>query len=286
MTPEERVAYEHRVRTRQVVLAALAGILVMVAVLIQIGGPQPKVTEDTLKLVIENERFTRDLVASIVSAIGLLALASTLWYLWGCTRFRDPTVKPNFIGPLAVAGAVLSAVSVLAFVIAYGVQAHDFVHHGIQTYPEANALLTKTSIVIPQILIDLSALLIAIGLVMVSLTAMRVGLLSRFLGYVGIVAGVFTIIPLVPIPIVEAYWLLALAYLLSGRWPSGVPPAWTTGRVERWPSTQRQRQRPAREPLLGRGRAKPAPEPAPEPVGAPARSTRSTTSKRKRKRRK
>ena len=283
MTPEERVAYEHRVSTRQVVLAALAGIFIMVAVVIQIGGPQPKVTEDTLKLVTENQRFTRDLIASIISALGLLALASTLWYLWSCTRFRDPGVKPRFIGPLAVAGAVLSAVSVVAFVIAYGVQAHDFVHHGSQTYPEANALLTKTSIVIPQILIDLSALLIAVGLVMVSLTAMRVGLLSRFLGYVGIVAGVFTIIPLVPIPIVEAYWLLALAYLLSGRWPNGVPPAWTTGRVERWPSTQRQR--PAREPLLGRGRAKPATEPAPAPTPAPA-STRSTTAKRKRKRRK
>ncbi len=285
MTPEERVAYEQRVRTRQVVLAALAGICVMVAVLIQIGGPQPKVTEDTLKLVIENQRFTRDLIASIVSAVGLLALAWTLWYLWGCTRFRDPNVKPSFIGPLAVAGAGLSAVSVVAFVITYGIQAHDFVHNGIQTYPEAHALLTKTSIVIPQILIDLSALLIAVGLVMISLTAMRVGLLTRFLGYVGIVAGVFTIIPLVPIPIVEAYWLLALAYLLSGRWPNGVPPAWATGRAERWPSTPRGR--PAREPLLGRGRAKPAPQPAPEPVGAPApASTRSTTSKRKRKRRK
>ena len=45
-----------------------------------------------------------------------------------------------------------------------------------------------------------------------------------------------TIIPLVPIPIVEAYWLLALAYLFSGRWPSGVPPAWASGRAEPWPS--------------------------------------------------
>jgi hypothetical protein len=287
MSPEERVAYENRVRTRQVVLAALAGVFVMLAVLIQIGGPQPKVTEDTLKLVVEHQRFTRDLIASIISAIGLLALAWTLWYLWGCTRFRDPAVKPSFIGGLAVAGCVLSAVSVVAFVIAYGTQAHDFVSHGSQTYPQANALLSKTVIVVPQILIDLSALLIAVGLVMVSLSAMRVGLLTRFLGYVGIIAGVFTIIPLVPIPIVEAYWLLALAYLFSGRWPGAVPPAWSTGRAERWPARQRP---PAREPLLGRGRgrARPAPAPAPpEPVATPAAgNTRSATPKRKRKRRK
>jgi hypothetical protein len=119
---------------------------------------------------------------------------------------------------------------------------------------------------------------------------MRVGLLTRFLGYLGIIAGVLTIIPLVPIPIVEAYFLLALAYLLSGRWPSGVPPAWSTGKAERWPSSAELRaargQAPARGGLFKPAPAR-APEPAPEPVGAPARSaTRSTTSKRKRKKRK
>jgi hypothetical protein len=122
----------------------------------------------------------------------------------------------------------------------------------------------------------------------VSLNAMRVGLLTRFLGYLGIIGGVLTIIPLVPIPIVEAYWLLALAYLLSGRWPSGVPPAWSSGRAEPWPSSQQLRAARG-QPAARRGRAKPAPTPAPEPVGAPSPAsagTRSTTPKRKRKRRK
>ena len=238
--------------------------------LIQIGGPQPKVTEDTLKLVIENQRFTRDLIAldhqrarsaragvDALVPVGMHALPRPERQAElhrGRSRWRAPCCRQSAWSRSS---------------IAYGIQAHDFVSHGIQTYPEANALLTKTSVVIPQILNDLGALLIAVGLVMVSLNAMRVGLLTRFLGYVGIIAGVFTIIPLVPIPIVEAYWLLALAYLFSGRWPSGVPPAWTT-RPRRALADARQRQRPAREPLLGRGRGKPAPEPAPEPVGAPA----------------
>jgi hypothetical protein len=129
-----------------------------------------------------------------------------------------------------------------------------------------------------------------VSIVLISLNAMRVGLLTRFLGYLGIIAGVLTIIPLVPIPIVEAYWLFALAYLLSGRWPSGVPPAWSSGRAERWPSSAELRaargQAPARGGLFRPPPAR-APEPTPEPVGAPApASTRSTTPKRKRKRRK
>jgi hypothetical protein len=285
MKTEDRLAYESRVRTRQVVLAAAAGVLVMAAVLVQLGGPHVSVNEQTLGLVTEAKRATRDLIGSIASALGSFALAATLWYLWGSTLAREPNVKPRFIGIIAVIGCVLSGVSVVAYVASYGIQANHFVTHGSQTYPEANALLTKPALVIPQITNDFGLLLVAVGIVMVSLNAMRVGLLTRFLGYLGIIAGVLTIIPLVPIPIVEAYFLLALAYLFSGRWPSGVPPAWASGRAEPWPKTQRER--PAREPLLGRRRAKPAPEPAPEPVGAPApRTTRSTTPKRKRKRRK
>ena len=68
MTPEERLAYEARVRTRQVVLAAAAGILVMAAVVIQLGGPHVKVNEQTLGLVTEHKRFARDLIGSIISA--------------------------------------------------------------------------------------------------------------------------------------------------------------------------------------------------------------------------
>jgi hypothetical protein len=286
MQPQERLDHEARVRTRQVVLAALAGILLMVAVVIQLGGAHVNVNEQTLGLVTEDKRFVRDLIGSIANAMGSFALAWTLAYLFGSTRARDSNVKPGFLGILAIAGGVLSGVSVIAYVISYGTTAHDFVTHGSQTYPEAHALLTRASLVIPQISNDLGLLLTAVALVLVSLNAMRVGLLTRFMGYLGIIAGVLTIIPLVPIPIVEAYWLLALAYLLSGRWPSGVPPAWTTGRAERWPSSQQLRAARG-QPGARAGRPKRAPQPATEPVGAPAPSTtRSTTPKRKRKRRK
>ncbi len=289
MTPEQRVQYEARVRNRQVVLAAAAGILVMGAVVVQLGGPHVKVNEETLGLVTENKRIARDVIGSIASALGSFALAWTLAWMFGAARARDPNVKPGFIGIVAIVGGVLSGVSVVAYVIGYGIQAHHFVHTGSQTYPEANALLTKAYLVIPQITNDLGLLLVAISLVMVSLTSMRVGLLTRFLGYLGIVAGILTIIPVVPIPIVEAYWLLALAYLMSGRWPNGVPPAWASGRAERWPSSQELREARAQARAGAssrRTKPTPAPKPAAEAVGAPApSSTRSSTPKRKRKRR-
>jgi hypothetical protein len=289
MSTEDRLAYEARVRNRQAALAAAAGILLILGVAIQLGGAHVNVSEKTLGLVTEHKRFARDLIGSIVTALSLFAVAGTLHFLWGAARAREPNLKPPFMGWLAIAGGVIEGIAVVVYVVAFGSAANDFVSHGSQTFPQANALLGRPTLLIPQIGNYLGLFLLAIALVMVSLNAMRVGLLTRFLGYLGIIGGVLTIIPLVPIPIVEAYWLLALAYLLSGRWPSGVPPAWSSGRAEPWPPSQRAaRGQPGTRGARG-ARARPGPMPAPEAVGAPAPaagSTRSSTAKRKRKRRK
>ncbi|MBV9416545.1 MAG: hypothetical protein JO363_16295 [Solirubrobacterales bacterium] len=290
METEQRLAYEARVRNRQAAIAAAAGILLMLAVIVQLGGAHVSVNEKTLGLITEHKRATRDLIGSIIAGFSLVALAWTLKWLWDATRAREPNLRPWFMGWIAVAGGVIQAVGVVAYAVAFGNAASDFVSHGNQTFPEANALLTKGPLVAAQIANYLGLLLLAVAIVLISLNAMRVGLLTRFLGYLGIIAGVLTILPLVPIPIVEAYWLLALAYLLSGRWPSGVPPAWSTGKVERWPSSAELRAARG-QPAPRGGRAKRAPEPAPQAVGGPAPagtpgSTRATTPKRKRKRRK
>jgi Domain of unknown function (DUF4386) len=288
MDTQQRLEYEARTRNRQAAVALAAGILLLVAVVIQIGGPHVKVNEKTLGLITENKRATRDLIGSIVAAFSLFAVGWTLLWLWDAARARDSNLKPSFMGWIAVAGAAIQAVGVIVYAAAFGNAASDFVSHGSQTYPEANHLLSGGVLVAGQIANYFGLLLLAVALVLISLNAMRVGLLPRFLGYLGIIAGVLTIIPIVPIPVVEAYFLFALAYLFSGRWPSGVPPAWSSGRAERWPSSAELRAaRGQVSPRARRGQPAPAPEPAPEPVGAPTRTTtRSATPKRKRKRRK
>jgi hypothetical protein len=288
MDTQQRLEYEARVKPRQAVIAGAAGVLVMLAVIIQLGGAHVSVTEKTLALITENKRATRDQLGSIAAFFSLLCLGWTLLWLWGAARARDSNLKPWFMGWIALGGAVIQGIAVVVYAALFGHAGHEFVSSGNQTYPEANTLLTNGALVAAQIGNYFGELLLAVGFVMVSLNAMRVGLLTKFLGYLGIIAGVLTIIPLVPIPIVEAYWLLALAYLLTGRWPSGVPPAWSSGKVERWPSAAELRAARGQAPPRGR-RGQPAPEPAPEAVGAPAptrTATRSTTSKRKRKKRK
>jgi hypothetical protein len=287
MTADEQLIYEARVRPRQAVIAGVAAAALLVASVTQLVGPHSKVNELTIGLITEHKRVGLDLAGACVQAIGSLALAWTLVFLFGATKARNPRL-PGVLKILAIVGGVTAAVAGIVSSVLIAIKSGQFVNHGDQTYEQAHNLTSSAAFVVPQILVQAAALIVAIAFVMICLQAMRVGLLTRFLGYLGIFAGVMVIIPVVQLPVVQAYWLGALAYLLTGRWPSGVPAAWKTGRAEPWPSAAEMRQQRAEgikqqsRPKLGR---KPAPEPESEPEPVAARTTRANTPKRKRKRR-
>jgi hypothetical protein len=291
MDPEAQLQHEHRVRNRQAIVAGAAGVLLVLASALQLGGPHTKVDELTIDLITANKRFPLDLIAAVINALGSLAVAWTLNYLYTCSHARNPEVAKPWIRWIAVVGGVLAAITGVAYAILVAIKVHDFVTTGSQTYQEANHLTNSTGLLALQLVGQGSALLLAVGFALVSLTAMRQGLLTRFMGYLGIFAGVLVLFQITQIPIVQGYWLVAVAYLISGRWPTGLPPAWVTGKAEPWPpSSEMRARRAAAGGRRGRGGAspKPVPKAEPQPAGAPASvpaRTRSSTPKRKRKRR-
>jgi hypothetical protein len=291
MNAEQQLAYEARVRNIYAALAALGGVLLVAAAAVQLGGVHTNVTELTTDLITANKRFPLDLIASIINALASLAIAATLAHLYRSARARSDAVKP-YVLYVALVGGILAAITGVTYAIVVAIKVHQFATTGAQTYQEANHLTSGSGLLLLQLLGQLAALLLAVGFVLVALNAMRQGLLTKFMGYLGIFAGVLVLFQVTQIPIVQGYWLAAVAYLLSGRWPTGVPPAWTTGRAEPWPSSSQLRtERAAAARGGGRGKGQRATEPAtPEPAGAtataaPAARTRATTPKRKRKRR-
>ena len=90
--------------------------------------------------------FTRDLIGSIASALGLFALGvDALVTCGGARAAREPERQAEVHRDRSRWSAACSpGVSVVAYVAAYGIQAHHFVSHGSQTYPEANALLDRS----------------------------------------------------------------------------------------------------------------------------------------------
>jgi hypothetical protein len=301
MSPDDQLLYESRVRYRQAAVAVVAGVLLLVASVIQLGGVHTKVDELTLDLLTANKRFPLDLIASVVNAVASLSIAWTLVFLYRCSRARNDQVK-SFIKIVAMVGGGLAAVTGVAYAVIVAIKVHEFATTGAQTYQEANHLTSGTGLLALQLVGQAAALLVAVAFVLVSLQAMKQGLLSRFMGYLGMFAGALVLFQITQVPVVQCYWLLALGYLFSGRWPTGVPPAWRSGRAEPWASSAEMRARraagvggggggPAKRPSGWSWGGKPAPAPAPAPQGAAAPGvtsdgrTRASTSKRKRKRR-
>jgi len=236
MGVEQQLSYEARARPRQTIVAALAGALIVGAAALQLSGPHARVDELTLDLLTEARRQGLDLVGAVVNALGFLALAWTLSYLWQLTRARNPQLQP-FVRWLAVAGGVIAGLSAFAYQVVLADKAAEFANHGAQTYVEAHALTSGGLVSALPAVAQLGSLLLTAGIIWISLSAMRVGLLTRFLGYVGAFAGILVLFPIgTPVPVVQGFWLLAVALLISGRWPTGVPAAWRTGRAEPWPS--------------------------------------------------
>jgi hypothetical protein len=286
MSADDQLLYESRVKPRQAVIAGLAAVLLLLGAVLQLLGPHTKVDELTADLITANKRFPLDLIAAVIAGLGSLALAWTLAFLFDMTRARNPEQR-TYVRMIALAGGVLAAVGGVAYSAVISIKVHQFVTHGSQTYDQANHLTSTGLLLALQLIVQAAALMLALSFVLVSLNAMRVGLLTRFMGYLGIFAGVLVLFQITQIPVVQAYWLVAFIALLLGRWPSGNPPSWRTGKAEPWPSSQQQRAKRAGL-ATGKGRPAPASTPAPQALGASGASNaraRSGAAKRKRKRR-
>jgi len=284
MTATDQVAYEKGVRPRYAVLTFAAAILIVVSQLIQLSGPKSSVSELTIDLILAHQRYPLDLIGAIVDAFGLIALAVALAWLQQISRARSEQ-QPRFIRWLALIGGPLSGVMAIAYAIVIASKANEFVSTGNQTYLEAKHLTSGGLVIALPLLAQLGSFLLAGGVIWISLNAMRVGLLPKLLGWVGVFAGAFVLFPIGAIvPVVQGFWLAAVAVVIYGRWPQGTPPAWEQGVAVPWPAAQRASQPPAREPRQRRGRqAAPAavavsddPPPTPRTGGG---------AKRKRKRR-
>ncbi|HWT22280.1 MAG TPA: hypothetical protein VN213_02120, partial [Solirubrobacteraceae bacterium] len=182
------------------------------------------------------------LVSTFMRAIGLLGLGWALTYLAVATRARRPEL-PRIAQYLPIIGAGLSAVATILSTVATLIAVGDFLD-GPRTVAEAGNI-TQNGLLVTAQLINLPGLLaLALALVLISLNAMRTGLLTRFMGVLGMITGALLVFPIgSPLPIVQCFWLLMLGLLFLGRSPGGAPPAWETGEAMPWPGGGSRRQR-------------------------------------------
>jgi hypothetical protein len=282
--PEKQLAWEKRHRFRAAIASILGAVGLLVFYVLQqvLQRDMPKVSGlETLVRAAEPGDIgalpslqtaffeyldTKTLLVLLIGLggfVGWIGVAWSVGFLGVATRARSPVFR-KFIVYIPIVGGVVLAISVLMSQLGSLQVVSDFLDSDRTVKAATDA--DNSLIVYARLLYQLGTLALAVGLVLVTLNAMRVGLLTRMLGYIGIASGAMMI--LFPLPIVQIFWLGAFGFVLLGRWPGGELPAWGTGEAVPWPTPERP------PPRQRRGAPASAPDPAPSGAPAPARRKR------------
>jgi hypothetical protein len=178
------------------------------------------------------------IAGSTLAALAIGALTLTVLLLLDATRFRRPETL-SAARPLVLFGGIAVAVVSLGHQVVSSIEAHNFVTgHDFSNHAVDQVLTKGTANVVTDYVDLLAGLALAVGMIATMVNAMRVGLLTRLMGILGIFSGVLIFLPIggATLEIVPAFWLVAMGILYAGRWPNGDPPAWVAGEARPWPS--------------------------------------------------
>jgi hypothetical protein len=295
MPVEDQLAWEERQRPRAAAVALFAGLLAIGGLVVaglstrrqppaflldslhnleQPGPIGPRTTVHVADFQYSTTHSGPVLLSIVMLALGLVGVGLSVSFIARCTRARRERF-PRFAMPAAFVGATVIGIGIVVVYLAQK-SFHSDVLAGTRTVDAVRNRPTAEGVGYTIELLGI--FLFALGSIITCLNAMRVGLLTRTMGILGMFSGGAIVLfgpsqPLLPL------WTAFLAPLFLGRWMGGQPPAWKTGKAEPWPSSQQLRE----ERQRARGQLS---EPDPEPVErAAAAKPHPSSKKRKRKRR-
>jgi hypothetical protein len=93
-----------------------------------------------------------------------------------------------------------------------------------------------TVLIVGGIISTIGVLAMVFGMIYTNLWCMRLGLLTRFWGALGMAFGLYLVIPLFPPIPGLVLWFAITGLMLAGLWPRPLPPAWAAGEAIPWQS--------------------------------------------------
>ena len=263
MAPEAQLEWESRAGRAAgaaAILSAAAGLGGFIYANASLSSER---ANDSVDGAFAVHRHHGDLIVSAVAqAVGVILFAVAIAYLYRATRYRRPELRPQSL-PLLVVGSIGYAAALIGVQFAV-IHAEDGVVKQLVAHPLkpkdavdlADHSLTKGAPATWTLVLLGMGLLLGAGVALISQAARRTGLLSNFMGVLGIIVGVLLFIPIFGRPpIIEYFWVVALGFLFLGRWPQGRGPAWETGEAVPWPTAAELReQREAESGVGGDGR--------------------------------
>jgi hypothetical protein len=207
------------------------------------GVANPAVSPRTPEVKFISHHAFSLISGSVLAAIAIGALTLILLVFVDATRFRRPqTWAPA--RPLVLGGGIAVAVVSVGHQVANAIETHNFVvGHDYSNPAVERALTTGTVNTIADYVDLLAGLALAAGLVGAMINALRVGLVPRWMAFLGMFTGLLIFLPIggAELQIVPAFWMVMTGILFLGKWPKGDPPAWAAGESRPWPSPARVR---------------------------------------------
>jgi len=210
------------------------------------------------------------IAGSLLAAVAIGALTLILLLLYDATSFRRPETWA-LARPLVLYGGIAVALISVGHQVVSAIETHNFaVGQDHSSHAVDNALTKGAANTVVQYVDLLAGLALAAGMITLMMSAQRVGLITRWMGMLGMITGLLIFLPIggAQLQIIPSFWLVMMGILLIGKWPNGDPPAWASGEARPWPTAAQQR-------AARQGGAQPAaatagaPEPA-RPTGARA----------------
>jgi hypothetical protein len=258
--------------------AAFAAALLAIASFVVTGIALGAEDDDIDRIMAIDDASFAYLLGGFLQALSFASMAAVLYYLYRATKARRPEL-PASARILAVAGPLAAGIVTIIFQVERVEAIGDYLAGAEVTEDGAEDVLREGGSEVLPGLGFAANLAVALAIVLISLSAMRAGLLSRFMGVFGVAVGVFSALPVFGTPVfLQLFWLIALGFLFADRWPGGVRgPAWGTVEAIPWP-TAADRARAAAEERSGQD------QPTPERPAPPAEGPEPRPASRKRRR--
>jgi hypothetical protein len=185
------------------------------------------------------------IAGALLTSLSLLLTFPALAYLYRAARARGTgrAAVPRFALIAAAIGAAGAGIGQAASQTAMFIGAANFANGSDHTNSAAFDVQNEPLVLAGGLIAGLGALALAVGFLIICLHAMRVGLLTRLMGIVGMFAGATLVIRFLDPPgVIRSFWLIALGMLVLGRFPRGRPPAWSVAEAVPWPTQQQVRE--------------------------------------------
>lgn len=238
----EQIAWEER-WSLPTALAALAAVGFVVAAIVVASQAVGGGSGDSALLRDVDQHRTAQMISSILQAIGVGLLAAPLYYLFRAANARSDRMRGQLVGVIVAAPLFLAVLAILSGISTLQA-ASDFVSNEVPRLIAKGIPLgsDRANEIANDTISDASLRPLAAGfglggqigfvvaMFYTCLNAMRVGLLPRFWGSLGMALGAVSFIFFQ----FALLWFVYLGVLLLR--PGSKPPAWASGEAIPWPT--------------------------------------------------